>query len=96
MGFISVSAKNRFGFVNWMLHAINGKHCKLKSVDTKKISECIIKPMSDSYFNIDGEIFPNDEAHVKIMPKFIRLMGKLHDMNKYHKTLTEEIERETS
>ncbi|CAI2367115.1 unnamed protein product [Moneuplotes crassus] len=96
LNFISVAANNRFELVKVMTKMIKGKHCNQKAVQTKKAMECIIKPSSDSYFNIDGEIYPNDEAHVKILPKFLNLMGKLHERDGYQRTLTEKIENETT
>lgn len=96
LNFISVAAKNRFEFVKVMTKMIKGRHWNQKAVQTKKAMEWIIKPSSDCYFNIDGEIYPNDEAHVKILPKFLNLMGKLHERDGYQRTLTEKIESETT
>ena len=92
LNFVSVNANNRCGLVNWMAHARKGNHLKLNSFMAKRASECIIKPETHSYFNIDGEIYDNDEAHIAIKPKFLTLIGKLFDKTNDQQQYADEID----
>ena len=59
-----------------------GKHLGMECFEAKFCQEAIICPESHSYFNIDGEIFKNDQAYLKILPGFINMMGKITPLSK--------------
>ncbi|CAI2359746.1 unnamed protein product [Moneuplotes crassus] len=57
----------------------SAKHLEYKMFEEFEVSELKLSPIVNSYFNIDGEIYPNDEAHVKLLPSYLNLIGKLHE-----------------
>mmetsp|Transcript_6780 Transcript_6780/g.5929 ORF Transcript_6780/g.5929 Transcript_6780/m.5929 type:complete len:85 (+) Transcript_6780:1218-1472(+) len=81
-------------FMSKLVH--KGDHMKLKSFDCKRATEAIIKPISDSYFNIDGEIFESDEAHIKLIPNYLNLIGKIIERTNDEQKYSEELEVESS
>ena len=54
-----------------------GNHITLPNFQAAKATEVVIKPKSRSFFNVDGEIFPNDEVHIKMLPSFINMVSSL-------------------
>lgn len=57
----------------------NAEHLEYKMFEEFEVSELKLSPIVKSYFNLDGEIYPNDEAHIKLLPSYLNLIGKLHD-----------------
>ena len=68
-----------------------GKHVNMKWFDAKLCKEAIILPQSHSYFNIDGEIYNNDQAYVKLLPKFINIMGVINPYSKSEETFRQNL-----
>lgn len=54
----------------------------------------MIVPETDCCYNIDGEIYDNDEAHIKMLPGFLNLMGRLYEVKEQHKVYADKLENE--
>lgn len=81
MSIVTVAKTSKLGLLHFVSKLPNGKHINLKSFEAKHAMEAIICPTTRSYFNIDGEIYDDDEAHVKTLPGFLNLMGKTHPLS---------------
>lgn len=75
MGLLTVSKCSKFGILKLLSKIPNGKHIHLNQVRADYATEVIIQPVSNSYFNIDGEIFNNDEAFIKLLPGHMNFLG---------------------
>lgn len=52
----------------------SGKHVDMDYFMAREATEIKLNPVSASFFNIDGEVFPNDELYIKLLPGFINLV----------------------
>ncbi|CAI2359965.1 unnamed protein product [Moneuplotes crassus] len=57
----------------------SARHLEFNMFEEFEVSELKLTPIVNSYFNIDGEIYSNDEAHVKLLPSYLNLIGSLHE-----------------
>jgi len=57
----------------------NAKHLEFDKFNGMEVSEVQISPDTKSWFNIDGEIYENDQANVKLLPSFLTMIGGIHD-----------------
>lgn len=80
MSIVSLAKSSKLGMLFFLTKLAGGRHIKLKSFSAQKATEAIICPTTQSYFNIDGEIFEDDEAHVVSLPGFLNLMGQTHSL----------------
>ncbi|CAI2361981.1 unnamed protein product [Moneuplotes crassus] len=59
------------------------KHSAGNIMDCKRfsgteVSEVRIAPRNDCPYNVDGELFPSDKAHIELLPSHLNLIGKIH------------------
>ena len=91
LNFVSAKVKNRFGLIYFSTKiASKGGHMKLNNFEAKRATEAIIRPSNSSWFNLDGEIYKeSEEWHIKIIPRYLRLIGKLHEKTESQQKYTE-------
>jgi diacylglycerol kinase family enzyme len=58
----------------------SGSHIKMNQFKMTSATEVKISPITNSFFNIDGEIFPSGDATIKLLPSLIKLFGKVDKM----------------
>lgn len=58
-----------------------GRHVKMDEFSVDEASEVRLKPLTNTFINIDGEIYPNDEVHVKLLRGGLNLIGKTADVD---------------
>jgi diacylglycerol kinase family enzyme len=49
----------------------------MNSLKIEEADEIKLEPRTHSYFNIDGEIWPNDQVTVTNLPGYLKLLGKV-------------------
>lgn len=52
----------------------------LKTISTKEATQVKIEPKTQSYFNIDGEIYENDHVTVEHLTGFLNLFGEVYPL----------------
>lgn len=85
MAITAMARTSKLGLISFLTKVANGNHINMEKFDAKHAKEAIICPSTDSHYNIDGEIYDNDEAYVKSLPGFLNMMGKVHDLSKQEK-----------
>mmetsp|Transcript_28588 Transcript_28588/g.25302 ORF Transcript_28588/g.25302 Transcript_28588/m.25302 type:complete len:105 (+) Transcript_28588:943-1257(+) len=70
---------NKFSLLRFINRYTTAKHTEFPKFNGLEATEIKLSPQVDSYFNIDGEIFPNDEVQVKLLPSYLNLIGKVYD-----------------
>lgn len=94
MSIMGVTALNRWRLIQFLIKVSNGKHLNLKTFNAKFATEWVIVPETDCCYNIDGEIYDNDEAHIKMLPGFLNLMGRLYEMKEEHRAYADRMENQ--
>lgn len=84
MTIATILKSSKLGLLNVMLKVNGGKHTKLKKFKARSATEAVIEPSSEACYVIDGELYANDLAHVKVLPGFLNLMGSTLPMEKKH------------
>jgi len=59
----------------------DGKHIDMEKFYVCEASEVRLSPNSHSFFNIDGEIYPNDELYIKLLPGLINMLGSVEELS---------------
>ena len=75
----SLQQVGKFRLLRFLSKVTNGKILKCKKFSGIEVTEVKIKPIVESCFNIDGEIYPQDEVHVVLMPSQLNLIGKVFE-----------------
>lgn len=75
----SLRRTGKLGMLRFFLKLPNGQQVSLKDFQSHQTTEVVICPETKSYFNIDGEIYENDTAYVKVVPSYLNLIGYIYD-----------------
>lgn len=61
-------------------HGVNSSNnITMTPFNDREVTEVKINPQMNSCFNIDGEIYPNDEVYVRLLPSYLNLIGKVFE-----------------
>lgn len=86
MAITTTLKSSKLGMLHFLSKISGGKHTKLKKFKAAYATEVVIEPSSHTYYNIDGEIYENDTAYVKLLPGFLNLMGTTVKVDKVHQS----------
>ena len=75
----SLQKWGKFKMLNFLRKFSSANHLGYSKFQDSEVTEVKLTPMMDSYYNIDGEIYPNDEVQVKLLPSYLTLIGRVHD-----------------
>ncbi|CAI2364875.1 unnamed protein product [Moneuplotes crassus] len=81
-GRISLATLRKCGkikLIHFMKKFSKAKHLDFEKFNGIEVSEVQISPGTRSWFNIDGEIYENDEANIKLLPSFLTMIGNVYD-----------------
>ena len=74
----SLDRWNRLDLFKFLTKYTKAKHLDFQKFNGLELTEIKISPEVTSYFIIDGEIYPNEELRVKLLPSYLNLMGTLY------------------
>lgn len=92
MSIVALQNSGKLALLHFLTKIAGGKHIGIKNFIAKRACEAIISPSSKSYFNVDGEIYDDDEAHVVTLPGFLNLMGRVHKLTKAEEDYAHQLE----
>lgn len=76
MYIMGMKAVTRFGALRYLARVAEASHLEYERFFYKKVTELKVKNPKGSYLCIDGEPFKADEYTIKVMPSYLRLIGK--------------------
>ena len=76
----SLGHLSKFGSLGFLGRLQNGNHINMREFHVREATEVEIEPVTNSFFNIDGEIYPSDEVYVKLLPSYLRLIGNVDEV----------------
>jgi len=57
----------------------NASHMRFNMFNELEVTEVKLTPVVKSYFNVDGEIYKNDEVYIKLLPGYLNLIGRIQE-----------------